>query len=219
MSLNLKRILVFPQKPSPLFYRQPFFHIPLFVKVFCSSAVTKFNGTQWLFRLFSLSVKSSNPGLLNEVLSDSDRGGMCQSSNRLCCVLICQKGDRGEQLGLAGAHFLQQLRGPSKSRWRSWNVNQSYKALRHGVSKPARHYGLQSTVRCVASVRRKASQRVEPKAFMCELSAGFSSSASAYTHALFSGTNLRPHTSLLVVAAGFATWEYTRFNSNTVESH
>lgn len=46
------------------------------------------------FPLRNLSVKSSTPELLNEVLSESDRGRMCQSSNRPCCVLICQRGDR-----------------------------------------------------------------------------------------------------------------------------
>lgn len=46
------------------------------------------------FPLHNLSVKSSTPELLNEVLSESDRGRMCQSSNRPCCVLICQRGDR-----------------------------------------------------------------------------------------------------------------------------
>lgn len=86
--------------------------------------------------LHNLSVKSSTPGLLNEVLSESDRGGMCQSSNRPCCVLICQRGDRGEQPGLARAHSQQQLRGPDKSRWWSQKVNQSKTFLRYGARSP-----------------------------------------------------------------------------------
>lgn len=47
------------------------------------------------FTLHNLSVKSPTPGLLNKVLSEADRRGMCQSGNRPCCVLICQRGDAG----------------------------------------------------------------------------------------------------------------------------
>lgn len=48
LSLNLKRILFFlPKAPAPALCSS--FFIPPFLKVFCSTAVTELNGTEWLF--------------------------------------------------------------------------------------------------------------------------------------------------------------------------
>lgn len=69
------------------------------------------------FPLRNLSVTGWAAGLLNEVLSEPD-GGMCQSSNRPCCVWICQRGDRAEQPASAGARSQQQPGGPDRPRCR-----------------------------------------------------------------------------------------------------
>jgi len=70
------------------------------------------------FPLRNLSVTGWAAGLLNEVLSEPDGGGMCQSSNRPCCVWICQRGDRAEQPASAGARSQQQPGGPDRPRCR-----------------------------------------------------------------------------------------------------
>lgn len=63
---------------------------------------------------FSTTCQSSSttPGLVNEVLSEADRRGMCHSSNRPCCVSICHRGDRG-RVGLAWGTFPVVAKRPS----------------------------------------------------------------------------------------------------------